>query len=293
MSGKSDDPSGSFSGDSRTWKVIPSAAQAKAKYELEGTLTKNMDAGHLEFRTLLDDPMAQRVIGAFAKEARAFESFMFWVDVQEFKAIPTDDYRRSKANHLYQKYIRSGAVLEFGGIEDTEREKYATLLEAAKQDKSVLQREFFDDIQMKCFVDIYQNIFMRFKKTDGYKQLASGELLMNIVVPAIESHNCFATDLRNTYNKVMLDDFDIYEKVGKGGFALVFHARKKTTGKHYALKIQSKRGLFESMKEDPERMNFELQAIASCQHPCIINMDYAFQSDSVVVMALNFATGAY
>lgn len=98
-------------------------------------------------------------------------------------------------------------------------------------------------------------------------------------------------DLRNTYNKVMVDDFEMYEKLGKGGFAVVVHAKKKTTGKHYALKIQTKRGLFESMVEDPERVNFELQAIASCQHPFIINMDYAFQNESIVVMALNLATG--
>lgn len=112
---------------------------------------------------------------------------------------------------------------------------------------------------------------MRFKSTDKYKQLAR--------------------DLRNTYNKVVVDDFEIFEKLGKGGFALVVHGRKKTTGKHYALKIQTKRGLFESMLEDPERVNFELQAIASCQHPFIINMDYAFQNESIVVMALNLATG--
>ena len=43
--------------------------------------------------------------------------------------------------------------------------------------------------------------------------------------------------------------------------------------------------------EDPERVNFELQAIASCQHPFIINLDYSFQNESIAVMALNLATG--
>lgn len=132
--------------DGRTWKVIPSAAEAKAKYESEGTLTKNMDTGHLELRTLLDDPMAQRVLGAYAKEALAFESFMFWIDVQEYKGIPTDDYRRSKASHIFQKYIKHGAVLEYGGVEDTDRDRYAEQLDAAKVDKSILTPDFFDQV---------------------------------------------------------------------------------------------------------------------------------------------------
>lgn len=138
--------SGPSTPDGRTWKVLPSAAEAKAKYELEGTLSKNMDTGHLELRTLLDDPMAQRVLGAFAKEAHAFESFMFWIDVQEFKGIPTEDYRRSKANHIFQKYIKHGAILEYGGIEDCDRDRYAALLEAARHDKSILQSDFFDQV---------------------------------------------------------------------------------------------------------------------------------------------------
>lgn len=79
--------------------------------------------------------------------------------------------------------------------------------------------------------------------------------------------------------------------MGKGGFAVVVHARKKTTGKHYALKIQTKRGLYDCMMEDPMRVNFELQAAASCQHPFIIGVNYAFQTESLAILALNLASG--
>ena len=40
------------------------------------------------------------------------ESFYAWVDIQEFRGIPTADYRRGKSMHIYQKYIREGAVLQ-------------------------------------------------------------------------------------------------------------------------------------------------------------------------------------
>jgi hypothetical protein len=140
--------SDSFQKGPRTgvWKVLPSAAEAKEKYEAEGTLTKAMDSNHLELRTLLDDPVAQHVLGAYAKESHAYESFMFWIDIQEFKSIPTDDYRRSKANHIFQKYIKRGAVLEYGGIEDSDRMKYEELLEQSRHDKSILHSRFYDKV---------------------------------------------------------------------------------------------------------------------------------------------------
>lgn len=40
------------------------------------------------------------------------ESFYAWADIQEFRGIPTADYRRGKSMHIYQKYIREGAVLQ-------------------------------------------------------------------------------------------------------------------------------------------------------------------------------------
>lgn len=40
------------------------------------------------------------------------ESFFAWIDIQEFRGIPTADYRRGKSMHIYQKYIKEGAVLQ-------------------------------------------------------------------------------------------------------------------------------------------------------------------------------------
>jgi hypothetical protein len=39
------------------------------------------------------------------------------------------------------------------------------------------------------------------------------------------------------------------------------------------------------------RVDFEKQAFASCQHPFIINLDYAFQTDNLVMMALGLSSG--
>jgi hypothetical protein len=49
-------------------------------------------------------------------------------------------------------------------------------------------------------------------------------------------------------------------------------------------------GLLECFQDDPWRADFEKQAFASCQHPFIVNLDYAFQTDSLAIMVLGLAT---
>jgi serine/threonine protein kinase len=56
------------------------------------------------------------------------------------------------------------------------------------------------------------------------------------------------------------------------------------------MKIQTKAGLLETYREDASRIDAEKQAYASCQHPFIINLDYAFQSNQFVFMALALCT---
>ena len=60
---------------------------------------------------------------------------LYRIDIQEFKTIPTDDYRLSKALHIYHKYIKPGAILEIGGMSDIEKESYIIAIETCKDQK--------------------------------------------------------------------------------------------------------------------------------------------------------------
>jgi hypothetical protein len=158
---------------SHHWKMLPSIDEARGKFKADGTLAKSVDPGHLELRTLLDEPLGQHSIGTYAKQNHCHESFMCWVDLQEFKTIPDDalQYRKSKALHIHQKYIKVGSVSEFGGIDPEDRDRYYELLMQSGNDPKVLTNSFYDKVQMQCFVDIYQNTFKRFKQTEQYSQL--------------------------------------------------------------------------------------------------------------------------
>ena len=154
------------------WKMLPSVEEAKEKFQNDGSLIGKIDAGHLELRILLDEPLGQQQIGEFAKSIHTSESFMCWIDLLEFKSIPADalQYRHSKALHIFQKYIRPGAISEFGGILDEDREKYKEALD----DNIPLNCDFFEKLQTQCFEDIYENTFKRFQSTATYTELKKG-----------------------------------------------------------------------------------------------------------------------
>lgn len=82
-----------------------------------------------------------------------------------------------------------------------------------EHDPSLMTPEFFDPLMSNIVADMCQNTLLRFKTTPEYE--------------------AYKKDVKDTYNKVTVDDFEYLELLGSGGFGRVVHARKKSTGKHY------------------------------------------------------------
>jgi serine/threonine protein kinase len=97
---------------------------------------------------------------------------------------------------------------------------------------------------------------------------------------------------REIYNKVHCDDFDYMNFLGAGGYGRVVRARKKTTGIHYALKVQSKMSLIKIYDgADLARVTTEREVLAHCHHPFIVGMQYAFAEGDQVILGLDLARG--
>ena len=253
------------------WKLMRSVSQAQKDFYNDGSLPKNSTAQHIELCELLQNPLVQAGIGKYAKKCGSMEVFMCWIDIKEFRSIPTDDFRHSKALHIYHKYIKTGAILEIGNLGQEERDAIRDLIALSKNDHSIVTPQLYDAIQIKCFMSIYENIFIRYKFTDEYKTLIA--------------------KLKGMYNMVRTKDFEYIKKLGEGGFGLVIHCVKKSTGKHHAMKIQTKKGLLDCYSDDPTRVDYEKQAFAACHHPFIVSLDYAFQDDALAFIVLDLATG--
>lgn len=253
------------------WKLLPSQTEARQKFLDDGTLL-DMDSNpeYIDLRALLDDPIAQNALGKYANSIKVLDVFMCWVDIQEYKSIPTESYRCSKALHIYHKYIKEDAVLCVNILTPLERKHFHHCIQLSHQDPSALKGDLFNKFHYKCFLNMFERIYLPFKQTMEFVDLTN--------------------ELRAKYNRVRLSHFEFYDKLGEGGFGFVVHCKKKSTGKHYAMKIQTKIGLLNNYKDDMTRANLEKMAFASCQHPFIVNLDYAFQTDSLAIMVLGLAT---
>lgn len=121
---------------------------------------------HVYLLQTLRNVVGQRHLGEFAKKLFQVESLMCFVDIEEYKAIPTSDYRRAKAKHIYSKYVKVGAVLELGLLNVTEREELEELIDDSQNDESLLSSNTFHLLQQRAFLSVYHNTFLRFKADD-------------------------------------------------------------------------------------------------------------------------------
>ena len=116
-----------------------------------------------------------------------------------------------------------GSPLEIEGMDNEERRLYKHSLLESKEQESLLSNLFYSSIQRQCFAQIHSLIFRPFQQLSEYQTMIH--------------------DIASTYNKVTVDDFDYIRKLGEGGFGLVVHCVKRSTGNHHAMKIQLKRGM--------------------------------------------------
>jgi len=241
----------------------------KKRFIADGTFPEDVSDEYVELRKILEEPVCQRFLGSFSKKILSQESFFSWIDIQEYRGIPTLDYKRSKLNHIFKKYIMPGAVLQLGFLDEDDIEKVRNLIDEARVDKKALQNHSLDDIQSKIFMDMFKSTFIPFQSSPEYGEMKQA--------------------MTETFNRVTMDDFDLYDMIGEGGFAKVIRVRKKTTHKFYALKVQRKKDLVEMYLDDPKRLHTEKTVFAACHHPFIVNLDYSLQTPTCALLVLGLA----
>lgn len=86
-----------------------------------------------------------------------------------------------------------------------------------------------------------------------------------------------------------LEDFDLLKMLGKGAFGEVVLAQQKDTGKLYAIKILKKRDILEM--DQLEHTKTEQKILSHVNHPFLVGLDYAFQTDSRLYFVMEFMKG--
>jgi serine/threonine protein kinase len=69
----------------------------------------------------------------------------------------------------------------------------------------------------------------------------------------------------------------------------VFQVRKRSSGKIYAMKVLKKRDVLQSASVN--HATAERAVLAQASHPFIVNLRYAFQSESKLYLILDYVAG--
>ncbi|MES1923138.1 hypothetical protein MHBO_004681, partial [Bonamia ostreae] len=90
-------------------------------------------------------------------------------------------------------------------------------------------------------------------------------------------------------SKVNMDDFDKLKVLGRGTFGKVTLVRKKSNSKIYAMKELSKKDVLQ--KNQFENTMNEREILQLVNHPFLMNLRYAFQTDTKLYLILDFYKG--
>jgi hypothetical protein len=180
--------------------------EEKSEFEMTGKVDYNEDEFKFDLRSMLDDPMGQRLLSQFSTKLMNRENLFCWIDVHEYHSIPTLDFRRCMAFQIFAKYLKPGGPMLVGGLEQHVVDAIAEKINLARTERKPLEKGLFDEVGEVCFNELLRSTYLPFRKSPEYRQ--------------------YKVSYRRTYNLVRTSDFDYMTKLGQGGFGRVVHARK-------------------------------------------------------------------
>ena len=85
----------------------------------------------------------------------------------------------------------------------------------------------------------------------------------------------------------------VIRNIDEGEFGTVLHVRKRSTGQDLALKVQRKAFLIDESERSSKKKGVlhERNALATCTHPFVVSLVYAFQTESHVFLATALLRG--
>jgi len=90
-------------------------------------------------------------------------------------------------------------------------------------------------------------------------------------------------------HKIGKDDFELLVVIGKGSFGKVMQVKKKDTGKVYAMKVLRKETIIQ--RKQVAHTRAEKTILQMIQHPFIVTLHYAFQTEDKLYMILDYING--
>jgi serine/threonine protein kinase len=87
----------------------------------------------------------------------------------------------------------------------------------------------------------------------------------------------------------VLEDFEVMSRLGRGAFGEVFKVKQIATGEVFAMKVLDKEEYFKSKLLRYAKA--ERNVLVMLNHPFITHLYYAFQTDTKLVLLMEYCSG--
>lgn len=248
------------------WQTKLTHQEARTKYIKEGTLPVDADDLELEFRGLLDDAIARIYVEKFIVEEELDAIYACWNDTYHYSMSTEIDNLRLQLDNIIRTHLQPECQV-YESCVSVGREDFA--IQTVNMSSDTLSSKELGWLNLLCFENLFRFGYLNFRKT--------------------ERHARMLDKLNTKVNVARPDDFEYANVIGEGGFGVVIQCRKKTTGMCYAMKIQLKEDVAHQC-HSAERLDFEKQAFASLKHPFIVELSYAFQTRTLVMLVMTLGT---
>ena len=125
----------------------------------------------------------------------------------------------------------------------------------------------------------------------GEIERPSRRSLESVASTRSRTSSCSFTKLRVTEAREVVgpESFEFLQRLGRGAFGEVFHVKQKTSGRSFAMKVLHKDKI---MGCNLLRYAFtERNILSYIQHPYIVSLQYAFQSQKHLVLVMQYCPG--
>jgi len=89
--------------------------------------------------------------------------------------------------------------------------------------------------------------------------------------------------------KVVLEDFELLNVIGKGSFGKVIQVRKKDNGRIYAMKVLNKDMIVQ--RQELNHAKAEKNVLQKLVHPFLVNLNYSFQTPDKLYFVMDYVNG--
>jgi len=262
------DEEASLTNDDVRWVTKLTAFEAKLKYTQEGSLTDDADDLHLQFRGLLDDAVGRIYMEKYFEEQELDSLFSCWKDTLYFAGLTESVNIKSQLEKIVNLYIQPDSKVHGLCLTADSNSEVAAAISAVEQPETPSPKSLVW-LQRICFESLFDQGYLPFRSTERYQRMLE--------------------KINKKINVAGPEDFEYAGVIGEGAFGVVVQCRKKTTHLSYAMKIQLKEDVVKQ-SQTVERMEFEKRAFASLKHPYIVELSYAFQTRTLVMLVMTLGT---